>query len=172
VNQVLPYTIFAGVKGIAPEGATAGRRRHYHFSHGGAVHDGAQLALILVANHVENESFADMEADAKCRFCQRTRLPSTEARPVRLADFERLEIRAQHLLPQSLPSGGGTAPKSSTSPLSSGADQQPGAVCDGLFTKGCHSHVSQEAMAMGVRSPRSAVCRNCRLTSVECFIFR
>ena len=102
--QVLADAIFARVEGIAPEGTAAWIAiGHYHFGHGGAVDDGAQLALVLIADHVENKAFADMEAHTHLPLLPAHEIAfDSKAGPFRLANFERLDIGAQDILPQPL----------------------------------------------------------------------
>ena len=87
-------------------------------------------ALVLVADHVEDQPFADMEADADLPLLPAHQMAlDREARPFRLGDFKRLQVGAQCVAASMrLPSGGsGTTPKSSTRKTFVGADRQPDA---------------------------------------------
>ena len=57
--------ILARIKGITPKIPAGGVTvRYHHFCHRGTVHDRAELALVLVANVVQDQAFAEIVADA------------------------------------------------------------------------------------------------------------
>ena len=88
--EKLADAIFARIEGIAAVGAAAGIAvGHNHFSHRGTVHDGAQAAFILIADHVQDQAIADMEADAHLPLLPAHQISfDGEARPFRLGDLQ------------------------------------------------------------------------------------
>ncbi len=91
--------VFAEIEGVAAERARGWIAvGHDHFGERGAVHDGAQTALVLIADVVEDQAFADIEADAQAPF-----LPAHlvaldgEAWAFRLGYLQGLHVAAQTL---------------------------------------------------------------------------
>ena len=88
--EELADAILARIEGIAAEGAATGIAvGNDHFSHRGAVHDGAEAAFILIADHVQDQAFADMEADAHLPLLPAHQISfDAEARAFRLGDLQ------------------------------------------------------------------------------------
>ena len=97
---VLAHAVFAGVERIAAEiAASRIAVGHHHLGHRGAVHDGAQPALVLVGDVIEDESLAHVEADADVPLLPAHEVAlDREARPLRLHDAEWFHVAAQTLL--------------------------------------------------------------------------
>ena len=97
------HAVLADVEGVL---APLRRRRiavgNDHLGQRGAIENGALLALIVVAQIVQRQSFTGIEADDEVPVLPANAVAvHTEARPFRLRDVERLDVLAEVLYPVS-----------------------------------------------------------------------
>ncbi len=91
--------VFADVEGVAAE-AAAPRVAvgHDHFGERGTAHDRAQPVAVVIADVMEDQPLADIEADAKLPLLPAYQMAfDSEARALGLPHLERLEVGPQSL---------------------------------------------------------------------------